>query len=155
MGWLNILGTLAQAVMGHNQQSVSSDPTRVSRLGRGSDWSSESGYPLSIVPEAPRDEVAEAEAETRRMLEEAYRDMVDERVTMGVRPVEKRINETSAKVIDLETNTHSRLDSMQRTMDDIQLSTGDIEKLGRKANVLLGAVAVIAAMCLYLIYKSF
>ncbi len=154
MGWLNILGTLAQAVVGQTQRrTVYQDhPRAISRAGSGPEPRGLEGNYRILSPE---EEVAQAEAETKRMLEEAYLEMIDERVEVGIRRVEEQMSRASGKVIDLETQVGTRIDSMHRSLDAIQLHTSDLESLGRKVNVLLAAVVLIAAISVYLLYRSF
>jgi hypothetical protein len=155
MGWLQILGTLAQAVIQSEGQSA--NPLGVyggaARRARsfGSGMIGDTAR-VTIIPPDPNEEVARAEAETRRMLEEAYSEMIDERVDHGVRRMAERVEQTSAKVIDLESNFHSKLETISRNVEDIQEQTRSLDALQKKVNLLLGAVAVLAGICGYLLY---
>jgi hypothetical protein len=157
MGWLQILGTLAQAVIQSEGQSsnplgVSSGAVRQAR-SFGSGMISESARVTILAPD-PNEEVARAEAETRRMLEEAYAEMIDERVDHGVRRMAERVEKTSAKVIDIEANFSSRVETMSRSIEEMQFQTKGLDSLQKKVNVLLGVSVVLLGLCGYLLYLS-
>lgn len=157
MGWLQILGTLAQAVIQSEGQSA--NPLGVyggaARRARsfGGGMIGETSR-VTIIPPDPNEEVARAEAETRRMLEEAYSEMIDERVDHGVRRMAERVEQTSTKVIDLEINFNSKLETISRNVEEIQYQTKDLESLQKKVNVLLGVGVVLLGLCGYLLYLS-
>lgn len=161
MGWLEILGTLANAVVQSERQSSqsSSNPLGVSegaaRRARsfGSGMIGETAR-VTIIPPDPNEEVDRAEQETRRMLEEAYAEMIDERVDNSVRYMAERVEKTSAKVIDLETQVDSRLDTISRNVDEIQYQTKDLALIHKKVNALLAVCGVLAAACGYLLYLT-
>jgi hypothetical protein len=156
MGWLEILGTLANAVVQSEQKS--SNPLGVSAAATRRTRSLESVMTaepsrVTIIPADPNEEVHRAEAETRRMLEEAYAEMVDERVDYGVRHLAERVEAASGKVIDLETNVDAKLDALGRDVESIFNQTRDLELLQKKVNVLLGAAVALLGMCGYLFYR--
>lgn len=157
MGWLQILGTLAQAVIQSEGQSsnplgVSSGAARQAR-SFGSGMIGEAAR-VTIIPPDPNEEVARAEAETRRMLEEAYSEMIDERVDHGVRRMAERVEQTSARVIDIESNFGSKIEAMSRNVEELQYQTKGLDALQKKVNVLLGVSAVLLGVCGYLLYLS-
>ncbi len=157
MGWLQILGALAQAVVqsegpSPNPLSISGVPARRAR-SFGSGMIGESSR-VTILPPDPNEEVARAEAETRRMLEEAYAEMIDERVDNSVRQMADRVEQTSARVIDIETNFGAKIDTMSRGLDDVQAQTRSLESLETKVNLLLGVGLVLIGLCGYLLYLS-
>ena len=157
MGWLQILGTLAQAVMQSEGQSANplgvSGPASRRARSLGSGMIGEASRVTILAPD-PNEEVARAEAETRRMLEEAYSEMIDERVDHGVRRMAERVEQTSAKVIDMETNFHSKLETMSRNLEEVQYQTKGLESMQKKVNLMLGAGVVLLGLCGYLLYLS-
>jgi hypothetical protein len=157
MGWLQILGTLAQAVIqseGHssNPLGVSGGAVRQAR-SFGGGMIGEASRVTILAPD-PNEEVARAEAETRRMLEEAYSEMIDERVDHGVRRMAERVEQTSTRVIDLEINFNSKLETISRNVEEMQYQTRDLELLQKKVNALLGVGVVLLGLCGYLLYLS-
>jgi hypothetical protein len=157
MGWLQILGALAQAVVqsegqSPNPLSITGVPARRAR-SFGSGMIGESSRVTILAPD-PNEEVARAEAETRRMLEEAYAEMIDERVDYGVRRMAERVEQTSAKVIDIETHFGSKIENMGRNIAEMQSQTQGLESLQKKVNALLGVGAVLIALCGYLLYLT-
>ena len=161
MGWLQLLGTLAQAVVqaDRNHTNSSSNPLGVSagaaRRARsfGSGMIGESAR-VTIIPPDPREEIERAEAETRRMLEEAYQEMIDERIDYGVRRMAERVEENSAKVIEIESQVNAKLGTLARNVEDVQEQTKDINLLQKKVNILLGAMLVLVGLCGYLLYLN-
>lgn len=155
MSWLEILGTLANAVVQSEQKS--SNPLGVSggseRRTRSLDVMSGETSRVTVIPADPNEEVERAEAETRRMLEEAYAEMIDERVDFSVRHVSERVDQASAKVIDLETNVDSRLDTMSRDIEAIYDQTRELALMQKKVNMLLGFTIALLGMCGYLFYR--
>lgn len=157
MGWLQILGNLAQAVI--QSERPSSNPLGVSSGAMRRARSYGSGMigeevRVTIIPPDPQDEVARAEAETRRMLEEAYAEMIDERVDYGVRRMQERVEEASAKVIDLESHVNSGLEAISRSVEDIKMQTKDLDGLRQKVNMLLGVCGALLGLCGYLLYLA-
>lgn len=155
MGWLEILGTLANAVVQSEQKT--SNPLGVSagsaRARSVDSVMSAAPSRVTVIAPDPNEEIHRAEAETRRMLEEAYAEMVDERVDYGVRHLAERVEAASGKVIDLETNVDAKLDAIGRDVEAIFNQTRDLELLQKKVNVLLGAAVALLGMCGYLFYR--
>jgi hypothetical protein len=157
MGWLEILGTLANAVVQSEQHS--SNPLGVSAGAERRTRSLESVMTaepsrVTVIPADPNEEIKLAEAETRRMLEEAYSEMIDERVDYSVRHMSERVDQASAKVIDLQSNVDGRLDAIGRDIDAIHGQTRDLALLQKKVNVLLGVTVALLGLCGYLLYLS-
>lgn len=156
MGWLEILGTLANAVVQSEQKT--SNPLGVSaaseRRTRSLDVMTGEASRVTVIPADPNEEIERAEAETRRMLEEAYSEMIDERVDFSVRHVAERVEQASAKVIDLETNVDNRLDRMSRDVEAVYDQTRDLGLLQKKVNVLLGVTIALLVLCSYLLLSS-
>jgi hypothetical protein len=157
MGWLEILGTLANAVVQSEQKSsnplgVSAAATRRTR-SLDSVMTAEASR-VTVIPADPNEEIHRAEAETRRMLEEAYSEMIDERVDYSVRHMSERVDQASARVINLESNVDSRLDAIGRDIDAIHDQTRDLTLLQKKVNLLLGVTIALLALCGYLLYLS-
>jgi hypothetical protein len=156
MGWLQILENLAQAVM--QSESPSSNPLGVSGPSRTtrSLGATMVGEPsrVTVIPPDPNEEVRRAEAETRRMLEETYHEMIDERVDYGVQLMAERVEQASARVIDIETHVNSRLDAISNSVNDVQFQTRNLERLQKKVDLLLGTTLALLALCAYLLYLS-
>jgi hypothetical protein len=156
MGWLEILGTLANAVVQSEQKT--SNPLGVSggsaprARSLDSVMTSEASR-VTVIPADPNEEILRAEAETRRMLEEAYAEMVDERVDYGVRNLAERVEQASGKVIDLETHVDARLEALSRDVDAIYNQTRNLDLLQKKVNVLLGFAVALLGICGYLFYR--
>jgi hypothetical protein len=154
MGWLEILGTLAQAVVQSEQRD--SNPlglsSRAARRARSYSNGVIGETRVTVIPPDPRDEIARAEAETRRMLEEAYEEMIDERVDHGVRRMAERLDETSARVIDIETHVDDRLEKIATAVDDIRFETRKLDRLQKTVNALLALVVALLVLCGYLLY---
>ena len=131
MGWSDLLGGLAEALGG------SARPSREPRVER-------------LPPrERPIDEVAQAEAETRRMMDEARREMArdfDEKVA----PWRKRVEEFEARVIDIDSTVVTRLDQMERTLGEMNLKALDAERLERRVNALILLVILLLIVTLWL-----
>jgi hypothetical protein len=155
MGWLQILGTLAQAVV--QSERPSSNPLGVSNGALRRARSFGSGMigdtaRVTIVAPDPNEEIARAEEETRRMLEEAYAEMIDERVDHGVRRMAERVEQASARVIDLESSVNSKIETISRNIEEMQVQTKDLALLHKKVNALLGVGLVLLGVCGYLVF---
>lgn len=155
MSWTNMLGNLAamaqQSQQGGAGKTVPADQP-------GAPRKPPSGR-LSAGPDAkPQGAWEEAEAETRRMWEEATREMAREtaaevaRETVGaeLKPWEQRLLQTETKVIATDSAVVKRLSRMEEALESIDMKALEAERFERKLNVIIGAVVVVFAAVLFL-----
>lgn len=139
MSWGDLLGGLANVLGGSAEPrgGGASRPAREPRVER-------------IAASPPADEIAEADAETRRMMQEAARDMTRDFLDVEVEPWRKRIEVAESKVIDLDSNVASRLDRIESALDDVNFKALQAERLEVRVNVLIALVAVLLALTLWI-----
>ena len=95
------------------------------------------------------DELAAAEDETRRMMQEAARDMARDFLDAEVSPWRRRIEEAESKVIDMDSNVASRLDKMESSLDEMNRKAFDAERFEARLNVLIALVAALMILVLW------
>jgi hypothetical protein len=129
MGWTDLLGGIADVFTGPSGGRGAARPVIEQRL--------------QVLPprQAPLGEIERAEATTRRLLEDAARDMTVEFYDEEVAPWQKRIESAEAKVHEVDANVVTRLDEMERLLDAMNLKAMDAERLERRVNVLIGLTA--------------
>ena len=138
MGWGELLGGLAEALGGSPGGRGASRPAREPRVER-------------LPPrERPPDERAEAEAETRRMVREAAREMTRDFLDTEVNPWRKRIEETEAKVTDIDSGLVGRFDRIERALEEIHLKTVDAARLETRINALILLVVALLIVTVWL-----
>ncbi|MCB1020791.1 MAG: hypothetical protein KDC27_12740 [Acidobacteria bacterium] len=133
-GWEDLLGGLADALVGGGGGGRgAARPVREPHVER--------------LP--ARDELAEAEAETRRMMQEAAREMARD-FKDSVEPLRQRMERAEAKVIDIDSNVVSRLDQMESALRELNLQALDAERLENKLNALIVLVIALVVITLWL-----
>ena len=98
--------------------------------------------------------MAEAELETRRMMEEATREMARDLFDAEVAPLQKRVVAAEAKVADIDATVLTRLGEMERLLDAINLKALDAERLEKRLNLMLGLGVALFLMTLWFGLRS-
>jgi len=111
--------------------------------------------PPQDSPGPSSSEVAEAEAETKRMLMNAQREMLEEFAQNQIGPYSERVGRTEDRIIDIESNVVPRIDEIKRTLDAVETSTLSLEKLEKKVNVLLVLAVLAASASVAILVRSF
>ncbi|MCB1020896.1 MAG: hypothetical protein KDC27_13270 [Acidobacteria bacterium] len=132
-GWEELLGGLADALGGSGGRGGAGRPVREPHVER--------------LP--PQDEFAQAQAETRRMMQEATREMARD-FQDSVEPLRQRMERAEAKVIDIDSNVISRLDEMESALREINLQALEAERLENKLNALIVLVIALVVITLWL-----
>lgn len=154
MSWTNMLGNLA-AMAKQNEQGGAGKT--VPAETPGVERKAPTGQ-LSDAPGArPEGVWAQAEAETKRMWEEAAREMAREtatevaRETVGnqLKPWEQRLLQTETKVIDTDAAVVKRLSRMEEALESIDMKALEAERFERKINVLIAIVVIVFAAVLF------
>ena len=137
MSWSDLLGGLAEALGGPQGGRGASRPVREPHVER-------------LPPrERPRDEIAEAEAETRRMMREAAREMARD-FQETVEPLRQRMERAEAKVIDIDSTVVTRLDKMDRSLEEMNVKALDAERLETRVNALILLVILLLVVTIWL-----
>jgi hypothetical protein len=151
---MNMLGNLAalaqQQQQGGAGKSVPAQEPGVQRLPPAGRLSGDEPGPAGLV--------AEAEAETRRMWEEATREMARETATDVARetvrgelkPWEQRLLQTETKVIETDAAVVKRLSRMEEALESMDMKALDAERFERRINVLIALVAAVFAAVMFL-----
>lgn len=137
MSWSDFLGGLADA-LGSSASRPAAQP-RVERLP---------------PRERPTDEIAEAEAETRRMMQDAAREMTRDFLDAEVSPWRKRIENAESRVIDLDSNVVNRLNQMERSLEEINFKALEAERLEARMNILIALVVALLIATLWFGLRS-
>jgi hypothetical protein len=138
MSWGDLLGGLAEVLGGGSSAGRgASRPVREPHVER--------------LPqrERPRDEIAEAEAETRRMMQEATREMARD-FHEAVEPLRQRMERAEAKVIDIDSTVVTRLDQVERSLEEIKSRAPDVERLETRLNALILLVIALLIVTVWL-----
>jgi hypothetical protein len=98
--------------------------------------------------------MADAEEETRRMMEEAAREMARDFYDTEVAPFHKRVEEAEAKIVEVDSTVVTRLGEMERLLDAINLKALDAERLERRLHLLIGLVGALFLMTLWFGLRS-
>lgn len=152
MSWTNMLGNLA-AMAQQNQQGGAGKTVPAEDLA--AQRKAPTGQLSGAKPEGAWEQ---AEAETRKMWEEATREMAREvaadvaRETVGVelKPWEQRLLQTETKVIDTDAAVVKRLSRMEEALESIDMKALEAERFERKLNILILIVVVVFAAVLFL-----
>ncbi|MBI1355936.1 MAG: hypothetical protein GC160_16470 [Acidobacteria bacterium] len=153
---MNVLGSLA-ALAQQNQQRSSAAARPVQERQPPAGRLTGELEPSSLEAKASG-ELAQAEAETLRMMEEAAREMARDvaadaarhTVRSELKPWEQRLSATEAKVIDTDAAVLGRLSKMEEALEAIDLKALEAERFELKLNVLIGLVAAVFAAVLFL-----
>ena len=143
MSWMDLLGALTGAL---GQPQSGSSISQVGRVGQ---------LPPEYSPAPSSSEVAAAEAETKRMLMEAQREMLEDFAQNQLVAYSERVGRTEDKIIDIESNVMPRIDEIKRTLDAVETSTLSLEKLEKKVNVLLVLAGLAVAASVAILVRSF
>lgn len=156
MSWTNMLGNLAALAQQNQQGGGSGASVPASEPG------AERKPPSGQLTGTPSDGgaggmLAEAEAETRRMWEEAAAEtarvtateVARETVGAQLKPWEQRLLETETKVIETDAAVVKRLSRMEEALESIDMKALEAERFERKLNVLIVAVVVVFAAVMF------
>ena len=156
MSWMSMLGSLAALAQQGRQQTSPPAKEVGERQAPTGRLTGELG-PAGTTAETSR-VLAEAEAETRRMWEEAARetaravaaDAAISTVRGEMRPWERRLAATEAKVIDTDVAVVKRLGKMEEALEAIDLKALEAERFETKLNIVIALVAVMFAAVMFL-----
>lgn len=156
MSWTNMLGDLAALAQQSRQQGGGSGAS-VPVSEPGAERKPPSGQLTGSPEDGAGDMLAEVEAETRRMWEEAAAetarvtaaDVARETVSVHLKPWEQRLLQTETKVIETDAAVVKRLSRMEEALESIDMKALEAERFERKLNVLIVAVVVVFAAVMF------